>query len=95
VADPADAAAMMTRLLATPPDELAGFAVHVAERSDAVFLTGGDQQTSVRVVVRPSGTEPKVKCYTEVRQIASTDLTDARRRAAAVQEKLLESVRNW
>ncbi|WP_319431083.1 phospho-sugar mutase [Mycobacterium sp. RTGN5] len=95
VADPDEAAAMMTRLLATPPAELAGFPVLVAEQSDAVFLIGGDQQTSVRVVVRPSGTEPKVKCYTEVRQIVNTDLSDARKRAAAVQEKLLESVRNW
>jgi phosphomannomutase len=95
VADPDEAAAMMTRLRTTPPTELAGFPVHATEQADAVFLAGGDQQTSVRVVVRPSGTEPKVKCYTEVGQAVSTDLADARRRAAAVQEKLLESVRSW
>jgi phosphomannomutase len=95
VADPAEAAAMMTRLRTTPPAELAGFPVHVTTQADAVFLIGGDKQTSVRVVVRPSGTEPKVKCYTEVRQGVGTDLADARRHAAAVQEGLLESVRNW
>ncbi|EHB58474.1 phosphoglucomutase/phosphomannomutase alpha/beta/alpha domain I [Mycolicibacterium rhodesiae JS60] len=92
---PDEAAAMMARLHTTPPTELAGFAVTASTRADAVFLTGGDQQTSVRVVVRPSGTEPKVKCYTEVGQAVGTDLAGARRRAAAVQEQLLESVRNW
>ncbi|BBY65307.1 phospho-sugar mutase [Mycolicibacterium helvum] len=95
VADPSEAAAMMARLRTAPPAELAGFPVQVTEQADAVFLTGGNQQTSVRVVVRPSGTEPKVKCYTEVGQAVSTDLADARSRAAAVQDRLLESVRNW
>jgi len=47
------------------------------------------------VVVRPSGTEPKVKCYTEVGQAVGTDLADARSHAAAVQEQLLRSVRDW
>lgn len=95
VADPGEAAAMMTRLRAAPPAELAGFPVHATEQADAVFLTGGDRQTSVRVVVRPSGTEPKVKCYIEVGQVVGIDLADARRRAAAVQETLLQAVRNW
>lgn len=95
VADPAEAAAMMARLHTTPPTELAGFAVHATQQGDAVFLTGGDQQSWVRVVVRPSGTEPKVKCYTEVRQKVGADLADARRGAAAVQDRLLESIRTW
>jgi phosphomannomutase len=95
VADPAEAAAMMTRLRTTPPTELAGFPVTTRMQADAVFLTGGDHQTSVRVVVRPSGTEPKVKCYTEVGQAVGADLAGARRRASAVQEQLLDSVRNW
>ena len=95
VTDAEEAAAMMARLRTEPPIELAGFPVSSTARADAVFLTGGDQQTSVRVVVRPSGTEPKVKCYTEVGQLISADLAGARKRAAAVQERLLESVRNW
>ncbi len=41
-------------------------------RTDAVILDGGDTDTAVRVVVRPSGTEPKVKSYIEVRRTAST-----------------------
>ena len=95
VADTGEAAAMMTRLRTDPPAELAGFDVETTVDADAVFLTGGDAQTSVRVVVRPSGTEPKVKCYTEVRQSVSGDLADARRRAAAVQEQLLASAQTW
>ncbi|MBB3602419.1 phosphomannomutase [Mycolicibacterium sp. BK556] len=95
VADPGQAAAMMARLRTTPPTELAGFPVRATTQADAVFLTGGDPQTSIRVVVRPSGTEPKVKCYTEVGQAVSTDLAQARRQAAAIQDSLLESVRSW
>jgi phosphomannomutase len=95
VADPGETVAIMTRLRTTPPAELAGYPVEATEQGDAVFLTGGDQRTSVRVVVRPSGTEPKVKCYTEVGQSVGADLAEARTRAAAVQERLLESVRNW
>ncbi|MCX2933631.1 phospho-sugar mutase [Mycobacterium sp. CVI_P3] len=95
VADAEEAAALMGRLRTAPPTELAGFPATATERADAVFLTGGDQQTSVRVVVRPSGTEPKVKCYTEVGQAISTDLADARERAGALQRSLLESARNW
>ncbi|KAA0104604.1 phospho-sugar mutase [Mycolicibacterium sp. P1-5] len=95
VADADEAAAMMTRLRTDPPTELAGFAVQTVEHADAVFVTGGDQHTSVRVVVRPSGTEPKVKCYTEVGQVVSGDLAQARRRAHAVQQQLLDSAQSW
>ncbi|QEN15629.1 phospho-sugar mutase [Mycolicibacterium sp. ELW1] len=95
VADAAEAAAMMTRLRTHPPTELAGFPVTARADADAVFLTGGDQQTSVRVVVRPSGTEPKVKCYTEVGLAAGADLTEARERAAAVQQQLLAGAQGW
>ena len=31
-----------------------------------LFLSGGDGTTSVRMAVRPSGTEPKLKFYLEV-----------------------------
>lgn len=53
VADAVEAAAMMDWLRADPPAELAGFPVGATVDGDAVFLTGGDQQTTVRVVVRP------------------------------------------
>ena len=49
----------MTDLAAVRPYE---------RRTDAVILEGGDADTAVRVAVRPSGTEPKIKSYIEVRQ---------------------------
>ncbi len=70
VADADEAAALMRRLRAQPPRQLAGFAAATTDlqpRTDALIFTGGDADASARVVVRPSGTEPKVKCYIEVR----------------------------
>ncbi len=64
---------MMDRLRASPPASFAGLKVKVikdlAEGSDGMPPTNGllyitDDDT--RVVIRPSGTEPKLKCYIEV-----------------------------
>jgi phosphomannomutase len=64
--DPAQMSAFMDHLRAEPPSSLAGVAVEsVTERADAELfilqLAGG-----ARVLIRPSGTEPKVKLYAEV-----------------------------
>jgi phosphomannomutase len=65
--------AIMARLRADPPRELGGCPVEsfddLAHGADGLpptdglrfRLTGGS-----RVVIRPSGTEPKLKCYLEV-----------------------------
>jgi phosphomannomutase len=45
-----------------------------------------------RVVVRPSGTEPKLKVYFEVVRPAKGDLTGARRAAAARLDRLRAAV---
>jgi phosphomannomutase len=65
------------------------------DRTDALIFAGGDADTSARVVVRPSGTEPKVKCYIEVRSAVADDLADVRRRATALCEELASLVQRW
>lgn len=103
VADADEADAVMDRIRTTPPDTLAGFGVTVTDlrhvpgplRTDAVILSGGDGETTVRVVVRPSGTEPKVKSYIEVRCNDVPDLGETRSRAAALMVSLEEEVQRW
>jgi phosphomannomutase len=95
VTDPEEAADLMRRLRAAPPDRLAGFAATTTDITDALIFTGGDDDTSVRVVVRPSGTEPKLKCYMEVRRAVTGDLGPARERAEALRDELMSEVRQW
>jgi phosphomannomutase len=95
VADAAEAADLMRRLRASPPDRLAGFSSTTTDITDALIFTGADDDTSVRVVVRPSGTEPKLKCYLEVRQTATGDLKHARERAEMLRDELVSEVRRW
>ncbi|MGW4592108.1 phospho-sugar mutase [Amycolatopsis thermoflava] len=56
---------LMARLRKSPPTELAGAAVEMEDllpETDALRIAGG----GLRVVIRPSGTEPKLKCYLQV-----------------------------
>jgi len=85
----------LARLRATPPDRLAGFRVTVTDlllepqrRTDALIFFGGDDDW-VRMVVRPSGTELKVKCYIEIRCAITSDLGATRAKARAVQDELV------
>ncbi|MDJ0395900.1 phospho-sugar mutase [Rhodococcus sp. G-MC3] len=85
---------LMERLRADPPTELAGRAVTVTDllakrgplRTDAVEIVGD----GVRVIVRPSGTEPKVKAYLEVvvPSPSSKILPVARAEAGGILEEL-------
>jgi phosphomannomutase len=81
----------MGRLRSAPPAALAGEPVTFTDLApgsvnlpptDGVLLTGA----TVRVVVRPSGTEPKLKCYLEARcsPDSSQDLGQARADARSV-----------
>ncbi|MEY9993819.1 phosphomannomutase [Streptomyces sp. V4I8] len=80
----------MRRLRERPPTELAGLAVTRAEDltqgTDTLPPTDGLRYTleGARVIVRPSGTEPKLKCYLEVvvPVPAHADLPAARAKAA-------------
>jgi len=97
VADADEAEAVMARLRATPPDRLAGFEVKVTDlllergqrRTDALVFFGGDDDDWVRMVVRPSGTEPKLKSYIEVRCANVGDLEATRAKAREVQDELV------
>ena len=84
-----EAAALMRRLRAEPPTRLAGFdatTTDLISQTDALMFAGGDADTTIRVVVRPSGTEPKVKFYIEVR-------SNDRDRATALRDELVAAVR--
>lgn len=75
VTELSEIAGAMARLRANPPTSLLGTAVTATDRmpeADVVTLAGD----GVRVVVRPSGTEPKLKAYLEVVRPA-TDTTAA------------------
>ena len=97
VTDADEAQAVMARLRATPPDRLAGVEVTVTDllqdrgqrRTDALILSGGDDDNWVRIVVRPSGTEPKVKSYIEVRWANIGNIEATRVKARAVQDELV------
>lgn len=93
VADTAEAGELMRRLRTAPPETLAGFTATVTDITDALILTGGDDATSVRLVVRPSGTEPKLKCYIEVRCAVTGGIDQARRRAGALRDELVSAAR--
>ncbi len=88
---------MMERLRADPPTELAGRAVSVRDllaetgplRTDAVELVGD----GVRVIVRPSGTEPKIKAYLEA--VVPVESRDLLLTARAEAEALLDDLRSF
>ena len=62
---PADAAAKVRALQSAPPSEIGGRAVVATEEYPEADLLRFELEGGVRVQIRPSGTEPKVKLYGE------------------------------
>ena len=90
---------VMARLRAAPPAELGGETV-----TEITDLTGGTRELpsadvltyqlpGARVVIRPSGTEPKIKAYLEVVEpVLAGHLAEARRAAATQLAPLRDAV---
>ena len=97
--DVAEIPALMSRLLASPPATLAGSPVIATDDMNEGFAgllpTNGlhlAAESGARVIIRPSGTEPKVKAYLEVIEplaggggdARANDVHGARARARAI-----------
>ncbi|MET1089425.1 MAG: phospho-sugar mutase [Arthrobacter sp.] len=93
--------AMMNRLRVSPPESFGSSAVEVftdlAQGTDRLPPTDGLlylTRNLTRVIIRPSGTEPKLKCYLEVIQHvgSAAELPQARRAARAALNEVLRDV---
>lgn len=102
VADLGLLGAMMNRLRVSPPESFGGSAVEtytdLAEGSEQLPPTDGllyITRDLSRVIIRPSGTEPKLKCYLEVIQSvgSAAELPQARQAARASLDNVLDDVR--
>lgn len=92
--------AMMTRLRTSPPVSLAGSSMSLvqdlSEGSEDLPPTDGLlylSEDSTRVIVRPSGTEPKLKCYLEVIVPVEQGVQAAKQQAADRLARLKDDMR--
>lgn len=99
--DLAEIPATMQRVLSAPPSELAGSPVVATDDMGEGFAgllptTGLHLATAsdARVIIRPSGTEPKVKAYLEViKPVTDGDVASARARANEEMDALERDVK--
>ena len=97
-------ATVMKRLRMEPPTQMAGMSVRgiddlangfnglPATNAVMVHLRHSNEDVHARVIVRPSGTEPKIKCYLEV-VCQMPSLEHARHEAKTLLEKLAQEAR--
>ena len=103
VSDLARIDTVMSALRANPPTSIAGVAVTTFEDleqgTSGLPPTDGLRftlESGARVIIRPSGTEPKVKCYLQtVVPVVDGDVAAARERAATEIEALSSDVSAW
>ena len=90
-------ATVMANLRSAPPRELAGRAVtsvdDFARGLDGLPPTDGIRLRAegIRVIIRPSGTEPKIKCYLEV-VVPADDLPAAHEQASTLLARLRDEM---
>lgn len=92
--------AMMAALRSKSPITLAGHSITIEDfrthpgqsATDAVQFSGSSERGHVRVIARPSGTEPKLKFYLEVARTPGEPLDDAKARAEAELAELTSQV---
>jgi phosphomannomutase len=98
LADPSAAAAVAANIRTSPPRDVGGVAVRSVEdlavggrlpAADVIILA----LDGCRLVVRPSGTEPKIKAYLEAVEAPGDDLAAARIRATATLDRVASGVR--
>lgn len=80
-------------------DLQSGTRTYADGRVEAIDLPKSDVLTfwlegAARIVVRPSGTEPKIKCYYEVRQVVGDDYAASQAEASAQLEALIAAHQN-
>ncbi len=93
VSDLSNIARVLNSIRGSKPDEIAGFKV---QRFDDLLIPNGTLpptdglrfylEKGIRIIIRPSGTEPKVKCYIEV--VCESGSVDDRARAEAIVAQL-------
>ncbi|MFI0485587.1 phospho-sugar mutase [Actinomadura sp. 9N215] len=99
VDDPSLITAVLSQLRADPPARLGGRTVEsfddLTHGTDGLPPTDGLRfhlAGGARVIIRPSGTEPKLKCYLEIVQPVDDDISAARARAAAELDALRDAL---